>query len=95
MKGVKPGLNLHGPHFFVCEEDSPIENIQKSSPPCTQVQSIPMSVESSAGLTRLMKAEADAQKIIEDARNSTQNKFEMCFWPFLSFVLFSILDWGL
>lgn len=33
------------------------------------------SSDSSAGLTRLMKAESDAQKIIEDARNSTFNKY--------------------
>lgn len=32
------------------------------------------SSDSSAGLTRLMKAESDAQKIIEDARNSTSSK---------------------
>jgi hypothetical protein len=38
-----------------------------------------MSSDSSAGLTRLMKAEADAQKIIEDARNSTPHKLIVCF----------------
>lgn len=37
------------------------------------------SSDSSAGLTRLMKAESDAQKIIEDARNSTSFKSGVCF----------------
>lgn len=44
------------------------------------------SADSTAGLTRLMKAEGDAQKIIEDARNSACKiapSVFFCFRPFL------------